>query len=219
MKNKNIIVYIIICLIIIAGLAVWEAKGFKSEIQYAPRKQIQLVNKTEINISEVEKMAKEVLGNTQFIVQPVENFGNAVSIVAREITEDQKNQIISKFNEKYKTDYKNEDIEMVSIPFTRIKDIIKPFILPGVITLILVAIYFSIRFNKLGTKKILFKNILAPVVAEFLIFSIMAIARIPIGRLAIALGVGIYGAIIITLSIIFEDQRNAYIEELENNNQ
>ena len=40
MKNKNIIIYVIICLIIIAGIAVWEAKGFRTEMQFTPRKEI-----------------------------------------------------------------------------------------------------------------------------------------------------------------------------------
>lgn len=219
MKNKNIITYIIICLIIIAGLAVWEAKGFKSELQYAPRKQIQLKNETGVNISEVKNIASEVLGKTEFYVQPVEKFGSVVSIVAREITEEQKNQIVTKFNEKHKTKLKNEDIKIVSIPFTRIKDIIKPFLVPGAVTLILVSIYFAIKYKKLGWKSVLVKTILIPAVAETLIYSLMAIARIPIGRLGVALGVGIYGAIIIALTMKFENTQKEYIEKTENNNQ
>ena len=213
---KNIIVYVMICLVIIAGLAVWEAKGFKSELQFAPRKQIQLVNKTGIDKEEIKKIASEILGNTEFIIQPVENFGNAISIVSREMTEDQKEQIIKKFNEKYKTNLKNEDVEIVSISFTRIKDIIRPFLVPGVVSLILVTLYFVIRFKKLGIKSIIAKTLLMPVVAELLIFSIMAIARIPIGRLAIALGVGVYGAMIYALSAIFEQKREEYFEQVAN---
>ena len=103
MKNKNLIIYIIICLIIIAGLAVWQSKGFRTEIQYTPRKQIQLTNYTGIEISDVESIASEVLGKTTYIVQPVETFGNAVSIVSKNMTEEQKDKIVEKFNEKYNT--------------------------------------------------------------------------------------------------------------------
>ena len=48
MNTKNIIIYIIMCLIIIAGIAVWDSQGFNSELQYSSRKQIQLSNKTGI---------------------------------------------------------------------------------------------------------------------------------------------------------------------------
>lgn len=219
MKTKNLIIYIIICLIIIAGLAVWQAKGFKSELQYSTRKQIELSNYTGIEISDINAIVSEALGNTEFLIQPVETFGNSVSIMAKEITEDQRNQIVDKFNEKYKTELKSENVEIKSIPFTRIKDIVKPFIKPGIITLIAITIYFIIRFRKIGWKKVLLKTLLAPVVAELLMFSIMAITRIPLGRLTVAIGVGLYIVVIAILTTTFEKQRNAYIAELENNNQ
>ena len=214
MKTNNIILYIIICLIIIAGIAVWNSKGFNSELQYSSRNQINLANNKGIEVSDVEAMAKEVLGNKRVMVQKVETFGNAITIVADEITEEDKEKIIEKFNEKYETKISKDDVEIQSIPFTRVKDVIRPYIIPGICTLVLVTIYFLIRFGKMGWKQILSKSILAPVVAELLIFSLMAIIRIPFGRLAIALGVGIYVAIIYALTATFEEQKERYIEDL-----
>lgn len=234
MKLKNII-YIIICLIIVAGIVVWKTVGFNMELQYSSRKQIELTNKTGIEISDIKKMVSEVLGNTRFIVQPVETFGNAVSIVAEDMTEEQKNSIVEKFNEKYysedsseeskessdkSSDKKidNDDIKIVSIPFTRVKDVIKPYILPGIITLVLVTMYFTIRFRRLGYKKIFAKTLIVPVVAETLMFSIIAITRIPFGRVAITLGIALYLMTIFVLTNKFENERIKILEELENNN-
>ena len=219
MKNKNIIIYIIICLIIIAGIAVWEAKGFRTEMQFTPRKEIELTNYTGIEISDVENIASEVLGNTKFMVQRVETFGNAVVIVAKDITEEQRNNIVTKFNEKYGTSIKSENIEIVSIPFTRIKDTIKRFIVPGAATLILIFVYFIIRFKIIGWRKVAIKTIIAPAVAELLLFSIISIIRVPFSRLAVSLGVGVYVSIIIMLTVMFENQRNKIIKELETNNE
>lgn len=216
MKNRNLILYIIICLIIIAGVAVWEAKGFRTEMQFMPRKEIELTNYTGIEISDIESIASEVLGDTKFMVQRVETFGNAVVIVAKDITEEQRNNIVSKFNEKYGTELKAENIEIVSIPFTRIKDVIKKFIAPGIATLILILVYFIIRFKKIGWKQVALKTILAPIVAELLLFSVISITRMPFSRLAVSLGVGLYISIIIALTVIFENKRNKIIEELEN---
>ena len=218
MKNKNLIIYIVICLIIIAGVAVWEVKGFRTELQYAPRKQIQLSNHAGFEISEIESIASEVLGDTEFIVQPVETFGNSASIVARDITEEQRDEIVEKFKDKYDAELEKDDVEIVSIPFTRIKDVIKHFIVPGIATLVIVATYFAIRFKKLGLRKVLLKTILAPVVAEILMFSLISIARIPFSRLAVAIGIGLYGIVIISLTVMFENQRNKYLEELEKDN-
>ena len=218
MKNRNLIIYIIICLIIIAGIAVWEAKGFRTETQFMPRKEIELSNYTGIEISDIESIAAEVFGNTKFIVQREENFGNVVVIIAKNITEEQRNNIVSKFNEKYGVDLKNENVEIVEIPFTRIKDVIKRFIAPGIGSLILILVYFIIRFKKIGWKEVVFKTILTPVVAELLLFSIISIIRIPFSRFAVSLGVGLYISIIIILTVIFENKRNKIISELESNN-
>ena len=217
MKNKNLIIYIILCLIIIAGIAVWEAKGFRTEIQYTPRKQIQLTNYTGIEISDVEEIAREVLGNTVYIIQPVETFGNAVSIVSKNMTEEQRNQIVEKFNEKYNTKLEKEKVEIVSIPHTRVKDILKKYIVPGLITLCILIVYFAIRFSKIGYKKVILKTILIPIVSELVVFSIMSIARIPFSRLAVATGLSVYLISLIALTVMFENKRNKYIEELENN--
>ena len=218
MKNKNIIIYVIICLIIIAGVAVWEAKGFRTEMQFTPRKEIELTNYTGIDVSDIEAIASETLGNTRFMVQRVETFGNAVVIVAKDITEEQRNNIVTKFNEKYGTELKSENIEIVSIPFTRIKDVIKRFIVPGIVSLVLFLTYFVIRYKKIGWKKVTIKTLLTPVVAELLLFSIISIIRVPFSRLAVSLGVGTYISIIIVLTIMFENQRNKIIKELEDNN-
>ena len=217
MKNKNIIIYVIICLIIIAGVAVWEAKGFRTEMQFTPRKEIELTNYTGIDVSDIEAIASETLGNIRFMVQRVETFGNAVVIVAKDITEEQRNNIVTKFNEKYGTELKSENIEIVSIPFTRIKDVIKRFIVPGIVSLVLVLTYFVIRYKKIGWKKVTIKTLLTPVVAELLLFSIISIIRVPFSRLAVSLGVGTYISIIIVLTIMFENQRNKIIKELEDN--
>lgn len=218
MKTKNIVIYIIICLIIIAGLAVWNAKGFREELQFSTRSQIQLSNNTGIEISDIREMAKEILGNERYFIQRIESFGNSVEIIADSISEEQRDQFVTKFNEKYSEDLKNEDVEIVTIPFTRISDSIKPFIAPGIATLLLATGYFLIRYRKLGWKEVLVKTLLAPIVIELLMFSIMSMTRIPYGRLPIALGATLYILVILALTINFENKRNEYLENLQNNN-
>ena len=216
MKTKNIIIYVIICLIIIAGIAVWDSHGFNTELQYSSRYQIQLSNHTGIQISDIEEIASEVLGDTPYFIQPVEIFGNSVSIVAEEMTEEQKDEIVDKFNEKYDYDLSKDDVQLVYIPFTRVKDVIKHFIVPGIITLAVILIYFLIRFRKLGWKEVLLKTLFFPVIAELLMYSIMAIVRIPFGRITIALSIGLYVAVIIVLTYLFEEKRNKIMENLKN---
>ena len=207
MKTRNKILCLLVCLIIIIGVISWRKNGFNLELQHSSRNQINISNKTGINKSDVEIIASEVLGNTRHFVQEVEMFGNSISIVADEITEEQKNEIVKKFNEKYNTDVKAEKIDIVSIPFSRIKDIIKPFIVPGIVTFVMILVYFLIRFRDLGWKIILAKSVIIPIFAELLLYSVIAITRIPFGRMAIACSIGLYVSIIAILTNIFENQK------------
>lgn len=213
MKAGNKILYILICLIIIVGIVIWKNKGFNLELQYSSRDQISISNNTGINITDIEQIASEILGNTRHFVQKIEMFGNSVSIVADEITEEQKKQIIEKFNEKYKTDIDKDEIEIVEIPFTRVKDVIKPFIIPGVIIFVIILAYFLIRFKNLGIKQILSKIVIISVFAELLLYSMIAITRIPFGRILIACSIGLYVVIIGILTNKFENDRENKIAD------
>lgn len=219
MKTLNKIIYIISCLIIVAGIIVWKNKGFNLDFQYSARKQINISNNTGINKDDINQIASEVLGNTKYSINEVEIFKNSVTITAEDITEDQRNEIVNKFNEKYGTDIKSEDIDITSIPFTRVQDAMKPFILPGIITIAIIIVYFLIRFSKLGFIKILLKTVIIPILSELVLFSIIAITRIPLGQIAVACGVGLYVIVIAILTSVFENQREKKIaEEQEDEN-
>lgn len=207
MKFKNIIIYILVSLIIVAGIIIWKINGFNLELQFAKRQQIVLSNKTGINKIDVEQIASEVLGNNKYFVQEVETFRNSVSIVSEEITEKQKEQIIEKFNEKHKTDIKSKDTKITEIPFTRVVDMIKPFVIPVIVIITIILLYFLIRFKSLGWKVVLIKTVIIPVLAELLLYSIIAITGIPFGRIAIAISIGLYVIIIAILANKFENQR------------
>jgi len=207
MKTLNKILCILICIVIIIGIVIWKKNGFNLELQYSNRNQINLVKNTGINKSDIEQIASEVFGNTRYVVQEVETFDNIISIVAEEITEEQRDSIIKKFNEKYKMDIKASDIEINSIPFTRVIDVIKPFILPGIITFVIILLYYLLRFKSLGWKIILSKTVIIPVVAELLLYSMIAITRIPFGRVAIGCGIALYVIIIALLTNNFENNR------------
>lgn len=205
MKTKNKVLCILICIIIIVGVVMWKNNGFNLELQYSARNQINISNNKGINKTDIEQIVSEVLEDTRYVVQEIETFGNSISIVADNITEEQRNQIVEKFNEKYESDIKTENIEIISIPFTRIKDVIKPFIIPSIITSIIILAYFVIRYRIIGIKQILAKTVIIPIIAELLLYSIIAIARIPFGRIAVACGIGLYAIIIAILTNKFEN--------------
>lgn len=207
MKTKNKVLCLLGCLIIVVGIIFWMKDGFSIELQYADREQINLTNKKSFDKLDIEQIASEVLGSTRYFVQEVEMFGNSISIVADEITEEQRNDIVKKTNEKYNIDIKAKEVEIVSIPAIKIQDIIKPYIVPGIVTIMTLLVYFLIRFKDLNWKKVLAKVVIIPIFAELLLYSVIAITKIPFGRIVIACGIGLYVITIYILTNIFENQK------------
>lgn len=207
MKNidkKNKYICIILCLIIIAGIIVYFTKGFKFDIEYSKRDQIILANKTGLDISKIEQIAKEALQGKDVKVQEVGNFKTAMQISSYEITDEEKAKIVEKVNSEYSLEISSDSIEIQNIESTRIKDIIRPYVLPIIVTFAIIIFYFLIRYRKIGTKKILAKGIGLPIIMELLYYSIIVICRVPFGDITTALAIGIYAISFVVISKRFD---------------
>lgn len=218
LKNIKKILYIAIAIIIVAGAIVSKTTGFKKELLYSNRQEIVLSNGTELDVEKIEEISKSVLENKKVKVQKIERFGNAVEIISTEITEEEKENIINKVNEQYGADISNETINIVTVPAIRVRDAIKPYIVPGIVSLILVVVYFAIVYNKLGIKKVMLKGIIMPIISELTFYSLVAIIRIPFGRITNILAIGIYILTIGTISMCFQNERNKLKNESDGNN-
>lgn len=207
LKNKKTIVALILTIIVIAGIIVALVKGFAFDLKYQDAKRIELGIGQAFNEKDIKEIAKEVLGNTQVTIQKIEVYEDAASIMAKDITDEQKNEIITKVNEKYGSNISAEEVSIITVSHTRGRDIIKPYIVPFVIIAGITVVYMMIRYHKLGAGKILVKTVLLMAISQILLFSIMAIVRIPLGRYTLPL------IIIVYLSTI-----TAYISKLENKN-
>ena len=182
-------------------------KGFNIELQYSNRQQMILSSSTELDISKIEEISKSILENKEVKVQKVERFGNAVEIVSNEISNEEKENIIKKINEECNADISNDDIKIVDIPNTRIRDILKPYILPGIVTFAAVLLYFIIMYHKIGLNKVLLRGILLPIITERLYYSIIAITRVPFGRIVNSIAIGLYIISIGALAIYFQNEK------------
>lgn len=217
MKNinaKNKYLYIILCLIVIAGAIVYFTKGFEFDMEYAKKDQIIVTNKTGIDISKINQISKEILQGKKVKVQEVGHFRTAVQISSDEITNEEKAKIVEKVNEEYSLDILADNVEIQNIEKTRIKDIIRPYILPIVVTFAIILFYFLIRYRKIGVKEILVTGILVPIIMELLYYSIIAICRIPFGDITTALAICVYAMSFVGIAKKFDRQiENIKIEE------
>ena len=190
-KSKQLKI-ILITLVIIAGIVMIAVKGFNFDLKYQDTQRVELYLKTEFNISDIRQITDEVFGNQKVMIQKVEVFEDSVSITTTSISEEQKSNLITKINEKYGTELTAEDTTVEDIGHTRGRDIIKPYILPFAIAVIVVLIYLGIRYHKLSIAKVIAKSIGIMALAQILLFSVMAITRIPIGRLTIPMVILVY---------------------------
>lgn len=213
MKNTKIVL-IIAAIIIIVGAIICKTKGFNIELAYANRERINVSSSQELDTIKIEEISKSILTDRKVKVQKLERFGNAVQIIADSISDEEKQNIVNKINEECGTDISNDDTKIVKISNTKIRDILKPYILPGVITFAAILLYFVIMYHKLGLKTVLLKGIFIPIIAELVYYSLIAITRIEFGRIANSIAIGIYVVAVGVLVIKFQNEK----EKLPKNN-
>lgn len=192
-RNKKIIISAIIALIILAGIVVVNIFGFYKELRYEESQRIDIYVEQAVDQAKIKDIANEVLGMHN-MVQTVEVYEDMVTIRARSISEEQKNEIVNKVKENYEFEQTADKTDINIVPATRIRDMYKRYVLPFVISGVLVVAYMAIRYYKKGLLKVLANSILIPVVAELLLLSLMAIVRIPIGRFTPVLVIFVYVA-------------------------
>lgn len=213
MTKKQKILSVIIAVIVIAGAIVTGVKGLNYDLRYQETKNIELYIAKDFEIADIKAITDEVMGKSPVIIQKVEVYEDSVSITAKDITDEQKQSIIEKINEKYETELSADSTQIETIPHTRGRDIAKPYITPFIISTVIILVYVAIRYRKIGVLKTLLKTIATSVVAQAVLLSIIAIIRIPVGRLTIPMIVTVYMLTLVGLTTNFEKKLEIKKEE------
>lgn len=220
MKNitkKQKIVFAIIALIIIVGAVITLTIGLNFDLRYEETKRVELYLGKDFEVSDIKEITNETIPNQSVIIQKVEVFEDSVRIIAKEITEEQKQNLVNKINEKYETEIEADSTEIVTIPHTRGRDIVKPYIIPFTIATIITLVYMAVRYKKLGIAKTVLKTVIVSIIAQALLLSVIAITRIPIGRLTIPMVIAVYLLTLIGMTTKFEKELGIK-KEKENKN-
>lgn len=204
-RNIKIIVIAIEALVILAGIVIINIMGFNKELRFSQSERIDVYIENEADKAKVKSIVNEVLGNQNNMVQTVEIYQDMVTIRAKEITDDQKNDIVNKLKENYEFEQTAEDTEIKTVPATKIVDMYKKYIVPFVVSGVLVLIYMAIRYYKKGIWKALARTICMPVLAELFLLAVIAIARIPLGRFTPVLVIGMYIASV--MGVVVENEK------------
>ena len=211
MKIAKNIISVLIIIMIIFGIFMAVTKGINTGILYTEREQIGIFINSEFDITDIRKIAKDVFKDEDYILQKATIFEDTVIIQNEEITNEEKEQIVIKLNEKYGLDIKNEDITVEKIDARSLKEDLGKYILPSCISLILVIVYFAFRFKKLGCVRTNVRFVTTIIFAELLYLSILSISQIEIGRLLAPVAFMIYILCTIVATAIFEKERTDLI--------
>lgn len=197
---KKVIQILLICLII-AGIVVISTVGFNVGLKYSEHKEISINISKEFNVSDIRNITKEVFGNKPVIIQQVELYKDMVQISVKEASEEQVSSLNDKINEKYGLENAISDVKVVDIPNVRLRNVIKPYILPVSIVSVLTIIFAMIVYRKLGVWKVLYATAMAIVAPQAILSSLYAVTRIPINRIATIVAISVF-ALSITMIIL-----------------
>lgn len=196
-KNIKIIIISIMTLIILAGIVVTGIYGFDKELKYSQSQSIDVYIEQEADVAKIKEIVNENLGNSNNMVQTVEIYKDLVTIRAKEITDEQKNNIVNKIKENYEFSQTAEDTTINTVPETKLIDMYKKYIVPFTISGVLVLVYMAIRYYKKGILKVLGRTIIFPIFGELFLLSIISITRMPVGKFTPVLVITMYIASIL----------------------
>lgn len=204
-KNIKIIAIAIMSLVILAGIVVVGIFGFNKELRYGQGQVINVYVEQMVDVTNIKKIVNECLAGKTNMVQTVEIYQDYVTIKAKEITEEQKNNIVNKLKENYEFSQTAEDTTIENVAATKYIDIYKKYIVPFAVSGVIVLAYIVIRYHKKGILKVLGRTIIIPVFGELFLLSIIAITRIPVGRYTPVLVIAMYIASI--MMVIKENEK------------
>ena len=203
LKNKKMI-YIAIALIIIIGIISIFVLRLNFTLMYSQHTRINVFLGKNYDLQEIKQISQEVFGNEEIIYQEIETFHDSIAITVKQATEEQITNLGTKLKEKYEISSEEEILQVNEVGHLRGRDIVKPYIIPMIISTLIVLAYVGIRYLNLGIFKTIFTLFLRLIISESLLLSIIAVCRIPIGIYTMPVAILLYFLVIIYSVIGFE---------------
>lgn len=188
---KKTIQILLICLII-AGTIVIATVGLNVGTKYSENTQISINIGQKFEISDIKQITDEVFKNQTVLVQAIELYEDMVQITVKEATSEQIEELNTKINEKYQIENTISDIGVMQNANIRLRDIIKPYILPISIVSVITILYTMIIYRKLGIWKVLYTMAINIVAPQAILVSLYAVTRLPINRLTAIISIIVY---------------------------
>lgn len=204
MSKKSKILCVILAVIFIAAIISTAIRGLKVDINYSEGVTMVLDIGKEFETKDIRDIAKEIWSGKDVLVQKVEVYDESVSVKVPELNEEQINNFVTKINEKYQLELTSADVSVLYNSNERLRNIVRPYIIPLIIATALIVVYYSIRFK--GVKEIL--NLLLTLIAvEGIIYSIHALLLMPINIFTMPVVMMAYAGVVIGITIKSETKK------------
>ena len=175
MKKK--IIYSVLIVLFVAAIIFTAVKGFKVDLYYAEGEVVTVNAGRDINLKEISGIVKE-----------------SFSVKTMNVNEEQLNNLVNKINEKYGSKLTRANVEVDHEKNVRLMDILKPYILPVGISLLLILAYYAMRFKWSSTMYNLIKYL---IIVGMLTYSVIVLCRIPVSIITMPCLLTIYALVIV----------------------
>ena len=98
----------------------------------------------------------------------------------------------------------SDDITIVTVPRVHLRDLVKNYKIPFIVATICILVYLMVRYYKLNSLKVLAKTVGIVIALQLELFSIIAITRIPVGKLTIPVVLTVYMLSLVGCTTYFE---------------
>ena len=182
--NKKVVI-LGLSLLILAGIVVVLFRGFNVNFLLEQHEVIEFVIGKDFEMKDVKDICNEVFGDKKVVLRTVEVFNDAVSINVESITNEEKENLVTKLNTKFGTTKTVDEVTIETVSNVRMRDWLKPYIQPITISGLIILAYIAVKFREENLVKLLAKIIVIVAVTMLSILSILAIFRVPMSPIYI----------------------------------
>lgn len=198
MSKKSKILCVILVLVFIMAIISTGIRGLNVDLNYGNGVSLVFDIGKEFENSDIKNIAQEIWNDGKTVVQKVEIYDETSLIKVKEANNEQIEKLANKLNEKYELDLKGADITVLYNSNYRLRDLITPYIVPALIGIVLIVVYYSVRYK--GIKEIL-QLLLTLIAVEGIIYSIYALIQIPINFLTMPIAMIAYVSVVTGVTI------------------
>lgn len=181
---------IILAIIIIVGIAMVALKGFNVSLYYREHQTLKYTFDVAFEKNDIEKICNEVFENKEYELRTVEVFNDSIYIMSSSITEKEESALVEKLSALYSNNSEenaennNESkYEIYTDSNVKIRDLVEPYIIPTIISAVIISICIFIRYRIQKVDSAFIKTcriILESAIVLVVLMSIIAIIRIPV---------------------------------------